>query len=80
MTVRRSALFLVAMGADRCLAFSVVTMSRNVGIPVPTLTSRLGFSFTPGGLLFPYHLGVAKCLELQGFLAADTPLAGSSAG
>lgn len=33
-----------------------------------------------GGLLFPYHLGVAKCLELEGYLGADTPLAGSSAG
>lgn len=82
MTVGRSALFLVAMGTGRCRAFSVMAMSRNaaVGLPVPTLTSRLGFSFTPGGLLFPYHLGVAKCLELQGFLATDTPLAGSSAG
>lgn len=80
MTVRRNALFLVAMGTGGCRAFSVITMSRNVGLPIPTLTSRLGFSFTPGGLLFPYHLGVAKCLELQGFLATDTPLAGSSAG
>ena len=81
MSVRRKTLFLVAMGTGRCRAFSVMTMSRgNVGLSVPTLTSRLGLSFTPGGLLFPYHLGVAKCLELQGFLATDTPLAGSSAG
>ncbi|CAM9671045.1 unnamed protein product [Ectocarpus sp. 12 AP-2014] len=48
--------------------------------PPPTLSSQIGFSFTPGGLLFPYHLGVAKCLEMEGFLSNDTPLAGSSAG
>lgn len=30
--------------------------------------------------MFPYHLGVAKCLEMEGFLASDTPLAGTSAG
>lgn len=72
---------MVAMGTGRRRAFSVMTIPRgDVGLPVPTLTSRLGLSFTPGGLLFPYHLGVAKCLELQGFLATDTPLAGSSAG
>eukprot|EP00752_Nemacystus_decipiens_P001446 g1423.t1 len=46
----------------------------------PAISSKIGFSFTPGGLLFPYHLGVAKCLEIEGFLASDTPLAGSSAG
>lgn len=46
----------------------------------PTLTSKVGISFTPGGLLFPYHLGVAKCLAKNGLLATDTSLAGASAG
>ena len=46
----------------------------------PSLTSKIGFSFTPGGLLFPYHLGVARGLAKEGFLAVDTPLAGASAG
>ncbi|CAM9779845.1 unnamed protein product [Choristocarpus tenellus] len=48
--------------------------------PSPTRQTRLGFSFTPGGLLFPYHLGVAKALEENNFLAAEVPIAGSSAG
>lgn len=52
-----------------------------IGFPSLTYydTYRLPHAF-PGGLLFPYHLGVAKCLELEGFLSSDTPLAGSSAG
>ncbi|CAM9990708.1 unnamed protein product, partial [Discosporangium mesarthrocarpum] len=41
---------------------------------------RLGFSFTPGGLLFPYHLGVAKALQEERYLREDVPIAGSSAG
>lgn len=40
----------------------------------------IGFSFSPGGLLLPYHLGVLAALSYQGHLTADTPLAGSSAG
>lgn len=40
----------------------------------------LGFSFSPGGLLLPYHLGVMDSLERAGHLTEDTPVAGSSAG
>lgn len=40
----------------------------------------LGFSFSPAGLLLPYHLGVADCLEYFGMLTPSTPLAGASAG
>nr|XP_043621072.1 patatin-like phospholipase domain-containing protein 4 [Erigeron canadensis] len=39
-----------------------------------------GFSFSAAGLLFPYHLGVAKCLIEKGYIKDTTPLAGSSAG
>jgi hypothetical protein len=39
------------------------------------------FSFSAGGLLFPYHWGVATELSRQGALdRATTPLAGASAG
>ncbi|KAF7143086.1 hypothetical protein RHSIM_Rhsim05G0119100 [Rhododendron simsii] len=39
-----------------------------------------GFSFSAAGLLFPYHLGVAKFLIEKGYIKDTTPLAGSSAG
>ncbi|OIT07683.1 PREDICTED: patatin-like phospholipase domain-containing protein 2 [Nicotiana attenuata] len=44
-----------------------------------TVTSP-GFSFSAAGLLFPYHLGVAKLLIEKGYIKETTPLAGSSAG
>ena len=40
----------------------------------------LGFSFSPGGLLFPYHLGVITSLEYHGRLDDTVHLAGASAG
>ncbi|KAI3675912.1 hypothetical protein L1987_85508 [Smallanthus sonchifolius] len=42
--------------------------------------SSPGFSFSAAGLLFPYHLGVAKFLIEKGYIKDTTPLAGSSAG
>ncbi|KAJ3697451.1 hypothetical protein LUZ61_001156 [Rhynchospora tenuis] len=39
-----------------------------------------GFSFSAAGLLFPYHLGVARLLLEKGYIKETTPLAGSSAG
>lgn len=41
---------------------------------------ELGFSFSPGGLLLPYHLGVMSALVESGHVTSRTPLAGSSAG
>lgn len=82
MCANMHVMLLGALGLGGCSALSVVP-GATAAVPqsvFPTLTSKLGFSFTPGGLLFPYHLGVAKRLETEGFLAADTPLAGSSAG
>ena len=43
-------------------------------------TSSLGFTFTPGGLLFPYYVGVAYFLKEAGLITPTTPLGGSSAG
>jgi len=40
----------------------------------------LGFSFSPAGLLFPYHLGVASVLREKRLLNDKVPLGGSSAG
>lgn len=47
--------------------------------PVPPASST-GFSFSPGGLLFPYHLGVITSLEHHGRLTDPVHLAGASAG
>mmetsp|Transcript_28280 Transcript_28280/g.68804 ORF Transcript_28280/g.68804 Transcript_28280/m.68804 type:complete len:303 (+) Transcript_28280:19-927(+) len=41
---------------------------------------KLGFSFSPGGLLLPYHLGALASLAYHGILNEETPIAGSSAG
>jgi Patatin-like phospholipase len=42
--------------------------------------SVVGFSFSSGGLLLPYHLGVMDCLVHHRHLTPHTPIAGSSAG
>lgn len=41
---------------------------------------KVGFSLSPGGLLLPYHLGVLDSLQYHGFLNANSPIAGASAG
>jgi hypothetical protein len=46
----------------------------------PPPPSSTGFSFSPGGLLFPYHLGVITSLEHNGRLTDQVHLAGASAG
>lgn len=43
-------------------------------------TAPLGFSFSPAGLLLPYHLGVIEYLVHSGYLTDHTPIAGASAG
>jgi hypothetical protein len=40
----------------------------------------VGYSLSPGGLLFPYHIGVLTCLSNKGYLKDSNPIAGSSAG
>jgi hypothetical protein len=47
----------------------------------PNPGQSIGFSFSPGGLLLPYHMGVADCLIKEGYIdPSQTVLAGSSAG
>jgi hypothetical protein len=41
---------------------------------------KVGFSFSSGGLLLPYHMGAMDCLSHNGHLASQTPIAGASAG
>ena len=41
---------------------------------------KVGFSFSPGGLLLPYHVGVISSLVYYNQLDDTTPIAGSSAG
>ena len=58
------------------------------GSPTPATTSanggggsNIGFSFSPGGLLLPYHMGVADCLIYEKYMdPSETVVAGSSAG
>lgn len=42
--------------------------------------SRLGVSFSPAGLLTPFHIGVANYLQEIKILNRETTLAGSSGG
>lgn len=51
-----------------------------LSLAVGASTPRLGISFAPGGLLFPYYAGVAFQMRDAGLLTAETPLGGSSAG
>jgi len=40
----------------------------------------IGFSFSPAGLLIPYHLGAAFHLRKMGVITNATPISGASAG
>lgn len=46
----------------------------------PVTAATIGFSFSPGGLLYPYHIGGLASLEYHQYLTPYTPIAGSSAG
>ena len=46
----------------------------------PSAAAKLGVSFTPGGLCYPYQIGVAKHLYERGVLRPDVPIAGASSG
>jgi len=58
------------------LGLAVGPPTARLGAPTP----RLGVSFAPGGLLFPYYFGVAVALRDAGLITPSTPLGGSSAG
>lgn len=51
-----------------------------VGPPRSYQREELGFSFSPAGLLFPYHVGVATMLKDKRVITPATPIGGSSAG
>ncbi len=57
---------------------NMVAISTTTG-PIPPASST-GFSFSPGGLLFPYHLGAITALEYHGQITDQVHLAGASAG
>lgn len=46
----------------------------------PTTSAPYGFSFSAGGLLFSYYIGIAAGLRDAGVLLPETPVAGASAG
>ncbi|GMH38710.1 hypothetical protein BSKO_06594 [Bryopsis sp. KO-2023] len=46
----------------------------------PPSCSGIGYSFTPGGMLVPYYVGVMKAMTELGLIGPDTPVSGSSAG
>lgn len=47
---------------------------------VAAAAATIGFSLSPGGLLYPYHIGGLASLEYHQHLTPHTPIAGSSAG
>jgi len=47
---------------------------------ISSSSSRVGISFSPAGLLTPFHLGVADHLRNKNVLTKDTVLGGSSGG
>ena len=55
----------------------MVAITNTPPIPSP---SSIGYSFSPGGLLFPWHLGVTASLSHHNRLPPSVHLAGSSAG
>lgn len=67
-------------GRGRGRHTSAAGCSRGYALCNSAKSYPLGFSFSPAGLLLPYHLGVVDCLEHFGMLTAATPLAGASAG
>jgi len=42
--------------------------------------ASVGLSFSAGGLLFPYYIGVASALQDNGIITESTHMAGTSAG
>ena len=58
----------------------VVSLASHIIIPSISFQQYIGFSFSPGGLLFPYHLGVITSLAHNGKITDQVHLAGASAG
>ena len=59
----------------------MILPSNGITAQNPNPGQSIGFSFSPGGLLLPYHMGVADCLIKENYIdPAETVIAGSSAG
>eukprot|EP00918_Siedleckia_nematoides_P084159 GHVU01184580.1.p1 GENE.GHVU01184580.1~~GHVU01184580.1.p1 ORF type:complete len:822 (-),score=108.07 GHVU01184580.1:22-2307(-) len=58
--------------------FSKGRHHRKRSVPEPGMD--VGFSFSPAGLLLPYHLGVVHVLKHTAYITEETSLAGASAG
>jgi hypothetical protein len=60
----------------------MVAISSSYPVPSTLISSpsSTGFSFSPGGLLFAYHLGVITSLQHHGRVTDPVHLAGASAG
>lgn len=62
-------------------ATTMILPNNGVAAQSPNPGQSIGFSFSPGGLLLPYHMGVADCLVREKFIdQSETLIAGSSAG
>ncbi|PFH32428.1 hypothetical protein BESB_017460 [Besnoitia besnoiti] len=57
-----------------------LALGQTAAAPFPLLRPPLGFSFSPAGLLGPYHLGVLSLLCEANVINHYTPVAGASAG
>jgi len=67
------------VSSGRRQSSKTTTMIQQATSPNPS--QSIGFSFSPGGLLLPYHMGVADCLITKNYIdQSETVLAGSSAG
>lgn len=58
----------------------IVTVLLGLMAPMLTTAAPLSVAFSPGGLLFPYYIGVGYELRALGLITPSTPLAGASAG
>eukprot|EP00965_Chrysotila_dentata_P227662 6196141-Pleurochrysis_carterae.AAC.5 len=73
-----------AARAVRCAAFdrgkSIMPAVASTDARAVATKAAVGFSFSPGGLLFPYFIGIGYSLLSAGAIDSRTPLGGSSAG
>lgn len=65
-------------GRRKCsyLLTALVCYSSTVRAPVP----RIGVSFSPAGLLTPFHLGASEQLQKLGILTSECAISGASGG
>lgn len=57
-----------------------INLLKNPFSKLGSSANTLGVSFSPAGLLTPFHVGASTKLQQLGFISDDTPLSGSSGG